>query len=81
VQEIMRTIEHFNAGQNAVSCPECLRDTMLRVAALLHLQTGQVESPGEPEAQDAAEFAEAATGRLADVKEAAAGSTSSRSKH
>ena len=64
VEEIMRTIEQYNKSNQADPCPACLRDTMLAVAALLHVQSGQA---GRTEA----EFGKAAIGRLRDVIEAA----------
>jgi hypothetical protein len=71
VEEIMRTIELYNKDKQALPCPACLRDTMLAVAALLHIQAGpaSLRSGGASHAE--AEFGEAAVGRLRDVIEAA----------
>ncbi|MGO8953712.1 MAG: hypothetical protein ACLPWS_10175 [Rhodomicrobium sp.] len=43
VGTIMRTIEQYNKDQGTNPCPACLRDAMLAVAALLHLQTARME--------------------------------------
>jgi hypothetical protein len=72
VEEIMRTIEQYHKIKQADPCPVCLRNTLLAVAALLHFQSGRRGNfPGQAAKQDAAEFGEAALGRLRDVIEAA----------
>jgi len=40
VEEIMRTIKQYNKDKEPDPCPACLRNTMLAVAALLHIQIG-----------------------------------------
>jgi hypothetical protein len=71
VEEIMRTIEQYNKSKQAEPCPACLRDTMLAVAALLHVQAGRTSfHPGQAKRAEA-EFGEVALRRLRDVIEAA----------
>jgi hypothetical protein len=71
VEEIMRAIEQYNKGIQADPCPICLRDTMLAVAALLHVQSGWADPHAGQVKRAEAEFGEAALGRLRDVIEAA----------
>jgi hypothetical protein len=71
VEEIMRTIEQYHKSNQADPCPACLRDTMLAVAALLHVQCG-ANSPHASRAEcSESEFEAAALRRLRDVIEAA----------
>jgi hypothetical protein len=42
VGEVLRTIERYSKKQGIRSCPSCLRDTMLSVAALLHLEAAKI---------------------------------------
>jgi hypothetical protein len=68
VEEIMRAIEQYHKSKQADPCPACLRDTMLAVAALLHVHSGRASlHAGSAEA----EFGKAALRRLRDVIEAA----------
>lgn len=38
VRRVLQSIEQYNQEQKAHPCPACLRDAMLAVAALLHLE-------------------------------------------
>jgi hypothetical protein len=80
VEEIMRTIEQYHKGKEADPCPVCLRNTLLAVAALLHVQSRRRSLPAGQAKCDEAEFGEAALGRLRDVIEAA-NSIPNSSKH
>ena len=80
VEEIMRTIEQYNKDKQTGPCPACLRDTMLAVAALLHVQSGRARLHAGQAGRAEAEFGEAALGRLRDVIEAAS-SIPNTSKH
>ncbi len=71
VEKLMRTIERYNKSEKLTLCPVCLRDTMLAVAALLHVQSNKVNPDLSGNADLEAGFAEAAIGRLRDVIEAA----------
>jgi hypothetical protein len=44
---IMRTIAGYNQDEDINPCPVCLRDTMLAVAALLHLEAAKLD-PEKP---------------------------------
>jgi hypothetical protein len=48
VLKIMRTVEHHNRDEYIVPDPRSLRDTMLAVAALLHLEAIKMESANPP---------------------------------
>jgi hypothetical protein len=80
VEEIMRAIEQYNRDKLADPCPVCLRDTMLAVAALLHIQSGRANDRTGHAERAEAEFGEAAVGRLRDVIDAAS-SIQNTSKH
>jgi hypothetical protein len=80
VEEIMRAIEQYNKSKQTEPCPACLRDTMLAVAALLHVQSGRTSVRADQAKRAEAEFGEAALGRLRDVIEAAS-SISNTLKH
>jgi len=74
VEKILRTIEQYNKEKNADPCPSCLRDAMLAVAALLHIEAARLEGEnlvGGGEALEE-EFGEAALDRLRAVTQAAA---------
>ncbi len=75
VEKVMRTIEQYNKEAKADPCPSCLRDAMLAVAALLHLEAARLagansllSNPGALEE----EFGEAARERLHAVTQVAA---------
>jgi hypothetical protein len=77
VGEIMHSIERRNRMRKRTPCPLCLRDTMLAVAALLHLEAartgmtgGRKPRPGSKRYRDA--FARAARTRLEEVTQASA---------
>jgi hypothetical protein len=38
VQRVLESIQQYNREKNTDPCPECLRDAMLAVAALLHME-------------------------------------------
>jgi hypothetical protein len=44
VGELMRTIERYSNKKKISPCPSCLRDTIISVAALLHLEAAEVET-------------------------------------
>jgi hypothetical protein len=44
VLKIMRTVEHHNRDEHIVPDPRSLRDTMLAVAALLHIEASKMGS-------------------------------------
>ncbi|MGO9173661.1 MAG: hypothetical protein ACLP7P_17105 [Rhodomicrobium sp.] len=75
VGTIMRTIEQYNKDVNADPCPVCLRDTMLAVAALLHLQAARMDGVNPHLGADGfleEDFGEAARESLRAVAETAA---------
>jgi hypothetical protein len=51
-EKIMRTIAGYNQQEHIEPCPVCTRDTMLAVAALLHLEAARLdpERAGKPRA-------------------------------
>lgn len=75
VQRVLKSIEHYNLEMNADPCPECLRDAMLAVAALLHMEADRPLSSRQPaaglEALEEA-FGEIARDKLRAVAQAAA---------
>jgi hypothetical protein len=84
--EIMCMVERHNTKKNTDPCPLCLRDTMLAVAALLHLDASRIASErvGEPIArvkQVSDALAKAAREVLESVAEAKAAIVSSHSRH
>jgi hypothetical protein len=44
VGEVMRIIGRYSKNKEISPCPSCLRDTMLSVAALLHLEAAKAEA-------------------------------------
>src|SRR5258706_5860523 len=78
VERIMRVIGHFKQDERSNPCPICLRDSMLAVAALLHLEAAKINGGGsghttiEKQRVDEA-FTEAARRRLNAVAQVAAG--------
>ncbi len=72
IAKIMGVIRRFGEEQNIAHCPLCLRDTMLAVAALLHLEGVRtvLARPGKPQDGGACihgEFKQAACERLESV--------------
>ena len=68
-EQIMRVVKRYSRDRRVEPCPLCLRDTMLAVAALLHLEAAN--PPTETQAWQArgdkpisSEFKEAAVDRL-----------------
>ncbi len=71
VGTIMHAIEHHNKTEDAECCPACLRDALLAVAALLHVEAVRLNSANGGETHTLeADFANAACQRLADISEA-----------
>jgi len=75
--KIMRTVEHYNRDEHINPDPHSLRDTMLAVAALLHIEAIKLDSDDVPAAAGDGEqlrttFAGAACRQLEAVVEAAA---------
>lgn len=69
---VMRTIEQYNLDRNAAPCPLCLRDAMLAVAALLHLEAARLEGAAAPSGTPetlADEFGDAAAGKMGAIAE------------
>jgi hypothetical protein len=86
VSELMRVIGSYNRKEDIDACPRCLRNTMLAVAALLHLDAARIESEraGKPRAGTkymGNALAKAARQALEDVTEAKATMAGSQSKH
>ena len=75
VEKVMREIEQYNKERDTDPCPVCLRDAMLAVAALLHMEAGRLGAApslaGGPEALEE-EFGEAAREKLRAIAEATA---------
>ena len=74
-KKIMGVIGRYCQDEHVDPCPSCLRDTMLAVAALLHLEAATVASAksGQPSVggnQIIEGFTEAASERLEAVTEA-----------
>jgi hypothetical protein len=77
VLKIMRTVERFNRDEHINPDPRSLRDTMLAVAALLHIEAIKVDGGNQLAAAGDGEqlretFASAACRQLDAVVEAAA---------
>lgn len=71
VEKVMRTIEQYNREANADPCPACLRNAMLAVAALLHVEAARL-CGARPEVLEE-EFGEAAREKLQAVTQVIAG--------
>jgi hypothetical protein len=85
VGELMRLIGDYGTRENIGPCPLCLRDTVLAIAALLHIEAariGQTASAGAPlSVKDLGHtLAEAVRERLESIVEAKAAIVS-RSKN
>ncbi len=78
VGAVLRAIEQYNKERRIDPCPLCLREALLAVAALLHIEAARIRGaaslPGEQEALEE-EFGEAACEKLRAVAVAAAAST------
>jgi hypothetical protein len=74
VGEVLRTIERYSKKKKISPCPSCLRDTMLSVAAFLHLEAAKAETArtGKPRfgKRLGDTFAKAARVRLETVRQA-----------
>jgi hypothetical protein len=84
--ELMRAIGGYSRRENIEACPLCLRDTMLAIAALLHLEAARIGSeisrtPRACTKQLSNALAKAARKALEDVADAKAILVSSQSKH
>ncbi|MFY9642910.1 MAG: hypothetical protein WCD20_01310 [Rhodomicrobium sp.] len=75
VGKVMRTIEKYNQEVNAEPCPSCLRDAMLAVAALLHLEATRLSGANSLLGRGALEeeFGDAARERFHAVTQVAGG--------
>ena len=83
--QIMRAIKRYSRDKRVEPCPLCLRDTMLAVAALLHLEAANLPSETEGsqawgDKQTRSKFKEAAAHRLDAVVHASLSRTS-QSQH
>jgi hypothetical protein len=75
---LLRMIENYTREHGTYPCPKCLRNSMMAIAALLHLEASKIEEGecaarpqrGEPGFVDG--FAEAARERLLDIMDAMA---------
>jgi hypothetical protein len=81
--KIMEVIDRYNRAEANTPCPTCLRDTMLAIAALLHLEAEKLhaqKSGTVPLAikSSTQQFALAAAERLQEVVEANAATVSRR---
>jgi hypothetical protein len=73
---LLRMIENYTREQGTYPCPKCLRNSMMAIAALLHLEAAKIEEeeriarlqPGEPGFVEG--FAEAARERLLYIMDA-----------
>ena len=83
--ELMRAIEDYSNKENIDICPLCLRDTMLVIAALLHLEAARIvtgaDRPHPLMRNISNALAKAARKALEDVAQAKAVMISSHSKH
>jgi hypothetical protein len=71
VEKVMRMIGNYGEDERINPCPRCLRDTLLAVAALLHLETAKLHAPhGRKGKRFDDEFAKAARMRLKAVADA-----------
>ena len=86
MRELLRAIEDYNNREEIEICPLSLRDTMLVIAAVLHLEAARIDSedadrprPGAKKLGDA--FSKAARKALEDVSSAKAALVSPRSRN
>jgi len=75
VEKIMQVIGSYDQDKRINPCPRCLRDTMLAVAGLLHLEAAKLDAAkqGKPPVKGKRfedEFAKVARARLKAVAEA-----------
>jgi hypothetical protein len=69
VRAVMQTIKHYGEREHVEPCPKCLRDALLNVAALLHLEAAKIGVPSFGRSSVEAkgfdhDFAEVARARL-----------------
>jgi hypothetical protein len=86
VRELMHAIEDYSKKQDIDICPLCLRDTMLAVAALAHIEAARIDSESRnrppPRAKKLGDtLAKAARTALQEVSSAKAALVSSRGRH
>jgi hypothetical protein len=86
VEEIMRTIDQYNKDKQADLYPVALRDTMLAVASLLHLEAARIGQDGADTPPTSAKalsnaLAKAAREALRNVSLAKAALVSSQREH
>jgi hypothetical protein len=73
---LLRMIENYTREQRTYRCPVCLRNSMMAIAALLHLEAAKMDQEERPARQTHGEpgfvdgFAEAARERLLYVMDA-----------
>jgi hypothetical protein len=84
-EKIMRMIGGYSQDEHIAPCPFCLRDTMLNVAALLHVEAARLyaERPKKPLADAKRvmkDFSRAASHRLEAIIETTA-ATNAQNKH
>ncbi len=84
-EKIMRMIGGYTQDEHIAPCPLCLRDTMLNVAALLHVETARLyaatpEKPLADATRVMKEFTRVARDRLEAIIETTA-ATNAQNKH
>jgi hypothetical protein len=79
VSEIMRLIRHYFESTGSEPCPLCLRNTLLAVAALAHLEAARIEAADTDGKRLRATFAKAAREGLEAVSQANAAITRGKS--
>jgi hypothetical protein len=74
VGEVLRTIERYSKRKKISPCPSCLRDSMLSVAAILHLEATKIETAKTRKPHSGKRlgdtFAKSARSRLESVRQA-----------
>jgi hypothetical protein len=75
--KVLRMIESYSRDHHTYPCPECLRNSIMAIAALLHIEAAKIG--GENGKQDCTQgahfvesFAETARERMASIMEASA---------
>jgi hypothetical protein len=71
---ILRMIESYTKHNETYPCPKCLRNSMMAIAALLHLEAEKMDENGSgqssPDSNFVETFAEAARERILSVMDA-----------
>ncbi len=72
--KILRMIEGYTKANETYPCPKCLRNSMMAIAALLHIEAAKLDEDGSerrsPELGFVEGFAEAARERIVSVMDA-----------